>query len=90
MIPVQPPLANQDFQAEFLKCMFNENQIQQIASNVRANADTNTQQDFDSQTDIETVVRTYITDNPNWNEHIESKVSQTAELRIILFSFYSV
>lgn len=69
------PLANQDFQAEFLKCMFNTSQIEELASNARANYDPETQPDFDSQTDVETVVRTYMTSNPNWKENVASKVS---------------
>lgn len=72
----QQPLANQDFQAEFLKCMFKENEIEEIASNARTTHDPSTQpQVYDSQTDIETVIRTYLTDNPNWTENIASKVS---------------
>lgn len=69
-----PPLANQDFQAEFLKCMFNDNQIEALASNARANQDAETQHEYDSQTDVETVVRTYMTSNSNWNETMASKV----------------
>lgn len=72
----QQPLANHDFQAEFLLCMFKENEIEEIASNVRKRTDSNTQSnEYDSQTDVETVIRTYITDNRNWTENIASKVS---------------
>lgn len=72
----QQPLANQDFQAEFLRCMFKKNEIEEIASNVRKRTDPNTQSnEYDSQTDVETVIRTYITDNRNWTENIASKVS---------------
>lgn len=64
-----------DFQAEFLKCMFTVNDIECMATNARANGNTGQSLDYDSQTDVETIVQTYMTGNPNWNENVALKVS---------------
>lgn len=65
-----------DYQAEFLKCMFNAGEIECLAAKARANAVADQQLDYDSQTDVETVVQTYMTGNPDWNENAPLKVSE--------------
>lgn len=70
-----------DFQAEFLKSMFNAAEIECMATNARAaNSNTGQPLDYDSQTDVETVVQTYMTGNPNWNENVALKVSKNENL----------
>lgn len=66
-----------DFQAEFLKSMFNADEIECLARTIRANGKAGTQNDYESQTDVETVVTTYMTYNPNLNEDFALKVSNT-------------
>lgn len=70
--PANVPL---DFQAEFLKCMFNADEIEGMAAKARANGNTGQQLDYDSQSDVETIVQTYMTGNPNWNDNVALKVS---------------
>lgn len=65
-----------DFQAEFLKCMFDADDIECMATNARGNGNTGQSLDYDSQTDVETIVQTYMTGNPNWNENVALKVSR--------------
>lgn len=88
--PSTNPNANHDFQAEFLKCMFNADQIEHIATNVRTNYEPGPQCDYDSQTDIETVVQTFMTGNPNWNENIASKVSQMIKKKLKILTYSSI
>lgn len=64
-----------DFQAEFLRCMFNAGEIEGLAAKARANTNAGQQLDYDSQSDVETVVQTYMTGNPDWNENVPLKVS---------------
>lgn len=55
--------------------MFKPDEIECMAAKARSTANGVEQLDYDSQTDVETVVQTYMTGNPNWNEHLSSKVS---------------
>lgn len=70
--PTHVPL---DYQAEFLKCMFNVDEIESMAANARASGNDAHQIDYDSQSDVETIVQTYMTGNPNWNDNMALKVS---------------
>lgn len=64
-----------DYQAEFLKCMFNPDEIECMAAKARAHGNAGQQLDYDSQTDVETVVQTYMTGNPDWNQNVSLQVS---------------
>lgn len=64
-----------DFQAEFLKIMgLDSNDITQVATHERSICHSNTQQELDSQTDVEVIMTAYMTDNPFWNKDVSSKV----------------
>lgn len=69
-------LVQVDFQGEFLKRMCNAAEIERMAANARTAGNTDLQShDYDSQTDVETVVQTYMLGNPNYNENVAKKVS---------------
>lgn len=55
--------------------MFNAGEIEGLAAKARANTNAGQQLDYDSQSDVETVVQTYMTGNPDWNENVPLKVS---------------
>lgn len=76
---LQSPNVLHDFQAEFLKCMFTADDIECMATNARAKDATGQSHDYDSQTDVETIVQTYMTGNPNWNENVALKVSKMCQ-----------
>lgn len=64
-----------DFQGEFLKCCgLNTKEMEQIASRVKSSYEPGSQHELNSQTDAETIIRTYMTTNPHWNGNITSKV----------------
>lgn len=46
-----------------------------MAAKARATTNADQQLEYDSQTDVETVVQTYMTGNPDWNESVPAKVS---------------
>lgn len=70
----QPAPIILDYQAEFLKFM-KPDEVE-VAARAISTFDPASHLDYDSQSDVETVIRTYMTENPQWNENIASKVKQ--------------
>lgn len=81
-----PAPAALDFQAEYLKFFLKPNEIEAAATRAISTYEPSTQLEYDSQTDVETVVRTYMTGNPDWNENIATKVSVNHVCWLIFFS----
>lgn len=74
-----------DFQAEYLKFFLKPNEIEAAATRAISTYEPSTQLEYDSQTDVETVVRTYMTGNPDWNENIAAKVSVNHVCLLLFF-----
>lgn len=55
--------------------MLKPDEIEMAAVNAKSAYDQASQLEYNSQTDVETVIRAYMTGNPDWNENIASKVS---------------
>lgn len=54
--------------------MLTPNEIEAAAERARSTHEALSQLEYDSQTDVETIVRAYRTGNPDWNENVASKV----------------
>lgn len=55
--------------------MFDATDIEGMAANARASSNAAAPHDYDSQTDVESIVQAYMIGNPNWNENVISTVS---------------